>query len=133
MATSIVGQTGALSHGAMLDERALAQAFASFTEAAGSLERSYGQLQEEVARLRRELEQSNLELANSTEQNRQMRVRLDRIVEALPCGVLVTEPDGTVSISNPETKRQIGVATDSPLPGWLQELLQQVPGNHTEL
>jgi two-component system, sensor histidine kinase FlrB len=133
MTTSMVDQTGGLAHPAVLGQRALAKAFASFSEAAGSLERSYGQLQEEVARLRCELEQSNLELANSMEQNRHMRVRLDRILEALPCGVLVTEPDGRVSISNPETQRQIGVLNDSRLPGWLEDLLQQVPGDHSEL
>jgi signal transduction histidine kinase len=133
MTTSIMDQTGRLAHAAILDEHALSKAFASFTEAAGSLEHSYGQLQQEVARLRRELEQSHLELANSMEQNRQMRIRLDHILEALPCGVLVTELDGTVSISNPETQRQIGVVNHSPLPAWLQLLLQQVPGNHSEL
>jgi hypothetical protein len=52
-----------------LDERALTQAFASFTEAAASLERSYVQLQSEVARLRHELEDSNRDLASSLEEN----------------------------------------------------------------
>jgi len=91
-----------------IDERSLARAFASFTEAAVSLERSYSQLHTEVARLRRELEETNRDLALSLEENRRIRHRLNRILEGLPCGVLVTEVDGSVSISNPETQRLLG-------------------------
>ena len=43
-------------------EHPLARAFASFTEAAGSLERTYGQLQGQVAQLRQELEVTNRDL-----------------------------------------------------------------------
>lgn len=43
-------------------DESLAVAFASFTQAAGSLERSYGQLQREVMRLREQLEETNAEL-----------------------------------------------------------------------
>ncbi len=48
-------------------EESLAVAFASFTEAAGSLEKSYAQLQCEVMRLRAQLEQTNLELERERE------------------------------------------------------------------
>lgn len=48
-----------------LQQQELARAFSSFTQAAGSLERSYAQLQSEVVRLRRELEEKNLELSRS--------------------------------------------------------------------
>lgn len=107
-----------------IEERALARAFASFTEAAGSLERSYGHLQKEVARLRRELEASNLELSRSLESNRQMHVRLHRILEALPCGVLVSDSNGRISIANAETQRQTGLTPEMPLPEWLKQLVQ---------
>ncbi len=43
----------------------LSRAFASFTQVAGSLERSYGQLEREVARLRQDLEDANRDLARS--------------------------------------------------------------------
>ena len=43
----------------------LARAFRSFTEAAGSLERTYGQLQRQVAHLRQELEVTNRDLTSS--------------------------------------------------------------------
>ena len=48
-----------------LDRNSLAQAFESFTHAAGSLENSYTMLQGELARLRRELEVKNWDLASS--------------------------------------------------------------------
>jgi len=83
-------------------ERSLTQAFASFTEAAGSLERSYHQLERELARLRRELEERNRELARSLEENRTIRNSLHRILEGLPCGVLVVEGrSGDLSAANP--------------------------------
>lgn len=81
------------------------QAFSSFAEAAGSLERSYSLLRAEVGRLRRELEESNGGLARSLEENRTMRQHLDRILESLPCGVLVAAEDGKISRVNPEGRR----------------------------
>ena len=86
-------------------EQFLLQAFRSFAEAADSLERSYGMLRSEVARLHGELEQSNAGLARSLEQNRQMRQHLDRILDGLPCGVLVAKSDGAISLLNPEGRR----------------------------
>ena len=86
----------------------LARAFASFTEAAGSLERTYGQLQGQVAHLRQELEVTNRDLAKSLEENHRMRERLRRILEGLPCGVLVIERGTRISILNPEAARMLG-------------------------
>ncbi len=86
----------------------LARAFASFTEAAGSLERTYGQLQSQVAHLHRELEVTNRDLTRSLEENHRIRERLRRILEGLPCGVLVVEGDGRISILNPEAARLLG-------------------------
>jgi hypothetical protein len=52
------------------DKQFLLQAFSTFSEAAGSLERSYRRLRGEVARLTGELEESNRGLARSLEENR---------------------------------------------------------------
>ena len=98
-----------------LEERTLVRAFALFTDAAASLERSYFRLQAELASLRHELEERNRELAGSLEQNRRMRLHLDRILEGLPCGVLAVEPGGQVSISNPEAQRLLGIAPHAQL------------------
>jgi two-component system, sensor histidine kinase FlrB len=107
-------------------EQFLLQAFRSFAEAADSLERSYGRLRSEVTRLRGELEQSNAGLARSLEENRHMRQHLDRIVEGLPCGVLVAKPDGAISLLNPEGRRLLSSTAENKSPeneGCLTSLL----------
>jgi PAS domain S-box-containing protein len=93
-------------------EQFLLRAFRSFSEAAGSLERSYGLLRVEVERLRTELAESNSDLARSLEENRGMRAYLDRILEGLPCGVFVVASDGRISRANPEALRLL--ATGAP-------------------
>jgi two-component system sensor histidine kinase FlrB len=90
----------------------LARAFASFTEAAGSLERTYGQLQGQVSHLREELEVTNRDLATSLEENHRIRERLRRIVEGLPCGVLVIERGAGISMLNPEAERLLGGSSE---------------------
>ena len=94
-------------------EHPLARAFASFTEAAGSLERTYGQLQGQVAHLRQELEVTNRDLATSLEENHRIRERLRRILEGLPCGVLVIEAGDRISTLNPEAARLLGGSFES--------------------
>ncbi len=94
-------------------EHPLARAFASFTEAAGSLERTYGQLQGQVAHLRQELEGTNRDLATSLEENHRIRERLRRILEGLPCGVLVIEAGARISTLNPEAARLLGGTFES--------------------
>jgi two-component system sensor histidine kinase FlrB len=94
-------------------EHPLARAFASFTEAAGSLERTYGQLQGQVVHLREELEGTNRDLASSLEENHRIRERLRRILEGLPCGVLVIEAGARISTLNPEAARLLGGSFES--------------------
>ncbi len=119
--------------GVALDQGSLARAFASFTEAAVSLERSYVQLQGEVVRLRHELEDTNRDLASSLEDNHRIRQHLDRILQGLPCGVLVAEADGRISLSNPETRRLLGDTGSALLPAWIRDLLDRAPGDRSEL
>jgi signal transduction histidine kinase len=94
-------------------EPALADAFAAFTAAAGRLEFSYQQLQSEVARLREELEERNAALTSSLAENEKMRLALARILEALPCGVVVLEDGNRVGFMNPEATRLLE-STDGP-------------------
>jgi len=86
-------------------EPVLADAFAAFTAAAGRLEFSYQQLQSEVTRLREELEERNVALTVSLAENEKMRLALGRILDALPCGVIVLEAGGRVGFINPEAQR----------------------------
>jgi two-component system, sensor histidine kinase FlrB len=91
------------------DQQFLLRAFRSFAEAARSLERSYGELQLEVGRLRRELGTSRAGLEQSLKENRRMHAHLDRILESLPCGVLVASPAGAITHLNPEAARLLGL------------------------
>src|SRR5271154_5815557 len=87
-------------------EHGLAQAFATFTQAAGSLERSYTLLQNEVGRLHEELSRTNAELDRSLEENARMRAYLAQVLENLPCGVVVAGGQGTkIQVINPEARR----------------------------
>src|ERR1700676_4352074 len=118
-------------------EHPLARAFASFTEAAGSLERTYGQLQGQVAHLRQELEGTNRDLATSLEENHRIRERLRRILEGLPCGVLVIEAGARISTLNPEAARLLGGSFESAdaLPAALSAALERarLTGEEPEL
>jgi len=116
-------------------ENPLARAFRSFTEAAGSLERTYGQLHGQVAHLRHELEVTNRNLTVSLDENRRIRKRLRRIVEGLPCGVLVLEADGKISMLNPEAERLLGAkfAAVETLPSPLRDALENARQSGEEL
>jgi two-component system, sensor histidine kinase FlrB len=87
------------------DRRSLAHAFRTFTQAAGSLEKSYAQLQGEVARLSAELERANSELSLKVEENVRVRGFLTRVLEGLPCGVVVTDSFRRARMMNPEARR----------------------------
>lgn len=125
------------------DEHFLLRAFRSFADAAGSLEQSYGRLRVEVERLRRELEKSNSDLAQSLEENRSMRAHLDRILEGLPCGVIVVAGNGQISRANPEALRllafnsgeQASVESVAALPAAVRRLLEcaRTDGGEPEL
>ena len=132
-------------------EQFLLQAFGSFAEAANSLERSYGRLRTEVMRLSKELEESNSGLVRSLEENRRMRQHLNRVLESLPCGVLVVANGGEISDVNPEGRRVLGmneagssrtgsleteyesISSFSSLRGELRELLERARGEDGEL
>jgi two-component system, sensor histidine kinase FlrB len=99
----------------------LAEAFKAFMATADRMEASYGQLQAEVARLRRELEERNAALTLSLTENRNIRAALKRILDSLPCGVIVIDANDGIVLVNPEASRLLGTAADS------ASLLQQFP------
>ena len=116
-------------------QESLTRAFLTFTQAAGSLEKSYTQLQAEVARLHRELQCANSELERSLEENARVRAYLARVLEDLPCGVLVVAVDGTLQIINPEARKLLQVLSDwtsgekSGLPPSFAKLIAEIPAN----
>lgn len=100
---------------------ALTEAFNAFMATAGRMEASYSQLQGEVARLRRELEERNLALTSSLAENKKIRAALQRILDSLPCGVIVIDGNDGVILTNPEAGRLLGIATES------VSLVEQLP------
>jgi nitrogen fixation/metabolism regulation signal transduction histidine kinase len=111
----------------------LTRAFMTFTQAAGSLEKSYTQLQSEVGRLHAELRSANSELERSLEENARVRGYLSRVLENLPCGVVVVSGGNRVQIMNPEARRLLQVAADwtpgcgGGLPPGVDKLIAEVP------
>ena len=105
-------------------KQSLATAFQTFTKAAGSLERSYSHLQAEVLRLRFELERTNRDLSASLEENANMRGYLARIVEGLPCGIVVVDSRRELRLMNPAARRLLSPtgADASSAPGDLASL-----------
>jgi signal transduction histidine kinase len=91
----------------------LTRAFMTFTQAAGSLERSYSQLQAEVTRLHAELQRTSSELEQSLEENARVRGYLSRVLENLPCGVLVAGNSGKIEIINPQARRLLALGSDA--------------------
>ena len=90
---------------------ALAEAFADFTRAAGLLEHSYRELQQEVAGLRLQLEEKNRHLASSLSENERIRQGLQRLIETLPCGVVLLAK-GNLRRCNPEAERLLAGVDD---------------------
>jgi nitrogen fixation/metabolism regulation signal transduction histidine kinase len=90
----------------------LTRAFMTFTQAAGSLEKSYSQLQGEVTRLHAELQRTSSELEQSLEENARVRGYLSRVLENLPCGVLVAGKQGNIEIINPQARRLLNLPYD---------------------
>lgn len=113
----------------------LTRAFLTFTQAAGSLENSYTQLQTEVGRLHQELQRANLQLDRSLEENARVRGYLSRVLESLPCGVLVSGRDGRTQIINPEARRLLQMPAQwtpdesAGLPKNFEKLIAEVPQN----
>ncbi len=87
----------------------LAGEFSEFIAAASRLENSYRELQKEVSELSLELSERNAALKDSLAENERMRLALQLIVDSMPCGVLVLDRDGRISMINPESRRLLGL------------------------
>ncbi len=111
------GKTATESY--VVDPRLLARAFVTFTQAAGSLEKSYAQLQTEVSKLRADLEHANAELSRSLEENARARAFLSQVLEGLPCGVVVSHSDGRTRLLNPEARQLLELESQFPSTNYL--------------
>jgi signal transduction histidine kinase len=81
----------------------LLHAFNSFNEVSSALQSAYHELQTRVERLSRELEQSNYYLRT--------------VLQSLPCGVLVVDQDGSVTLMNEAARELFAMsAAEPPIP-----------------
>jgi signal transduction histidine kinase len=83
----------------------LLEAFQMFTQASSSLETAFHQLQARTRRLSEELAAKNRELKKSLREKKEVQNYLERILECLPCGVLVFDESGRVTLCNPVAAR----------------------------
>jgi two-component system sensor histidine kinase FlrB len=92
----------------------LAGAFSQFMAVASTLEQSYRELQAQVEGLRYELAERNRALSASLGENARMRVALDEVMDAMPCGIVVLRADGldanaSIERLNPEALLLLGI------------------------
>ncbi len=105
--------------------RLLLEAFQTFTQASSSLESAFQELQARTRRLSEELAVRNRQLKKSLREKKEVQNHLARILESLPCGVLVLDGEGNVTLCNPVAARILGQHRNSRLKsGRLQR------GNH---
>jgi PAS domain S-box-containing protein len=101
--TQVAGETGLLL-----------QAFEMFTQASSSLESAFSQLQARAQKLTEELEAKNLELERSLREKEEAQNYLRTILERLPCGVVVLDNNGRLTLHNPmasEALEQSGIGS----------------------
>jgi two-component system sensor histidine kinase FlrB len=89
----------------------LADAFSEFISASALLEASYRDLQQEVAQLGFELAERNSALTQSLAENDRMRAALQRIIDSMPCGVLVLDTADAIVMINPEGRRLLDLGS----------------------
>jgi signal transduction histidine kinase len=107
----------------------LKEAFASFDEAAGTLERAHQLLSERVQELNLELEVSNRALRQSLEANEEIKSHLHAILESLTTGVLVTDLGARITTVNRaaevmlkmDREELVGQSLSELLDGWNYE------------
>lgn len=125
----------------------LLEAFQTFTKASDSLESAFQQLQVRAQNLSDELEVRNRELKKSLREKAEAQGFLKTILERLPCGVLVLDVKGNVTLCNPvagELLGETGTKTvrrrtkgrplrSRSLRSYLASSVSQVPGKEIEI
>jgi two-component system sensor histidine kinase FlrB len=103
--------------------------FDEFIDSARRLESSHRELQDEVVRLRRELEERNQALEKSLHEVDSIRQVLLRVLDAMPCGVVLLDSTGrSPLIANPEAQRLLWCngTTGAQLPLPLQQIIARM-------
>jgi len=90
---------------------ALSEAFAQFNDTSRILAESYCDLEHRVSDLTRQLAQSDQARLRALEAREQLSERLEALLQCLPGGVVVLDPEGRVLECNPSAGDMLGEAT----------------------
>jgi two-component system sensor histidine kinase FlrB len=93
---------------AAVDQRSLNDAFRAFNELSSSLESSYRDLELQVARLNEELGRARRARLDEFRARERIAGRLERLLEALPGGVVLLDATDTVVECNPAAVELLG-------------------------
>jgi len=96
------------------EARLLLEAFEMFTQASSSLESAFQQLQVRAQRLSEELAAKNRELKKSLREKAEVQNYLKTILESLPCGVLVLDEGGRLTLCNPVASQLLDLPRTRP-------------------
>lgn len=88
----------------------LRSAFEAFNQISEQLTRSYQELQGRVALLNEELARTRSEKLRQLAEKERLASRLEKLLEALPGGVLVLDREGVVREANPGARELLGEA-----------------------
>ncbi len=86
----------------------LEQAFEAFNEQSAQLQDAYAELQEQVGVLTRELAAARSERIRQLAEKERLASRLERLLEALPGGVVVLDGEGRIIEFNPAALQMLG-------------------------
>lgn len=86
----------------------LESAFEAFNEIGVQLASSYGELQQRVASLTEELSQARMEKLRQLAEKERVAGRLEKLLQALPGGVLVLDDQGVIQEANPGAHQLLG-------------------------
>ncbi len=92
---------------------ALSSAAANFAAIANDLLAGYEALEQRALRIERELAVSNAALAARLAEVDGLNADLAALLSALPCGVIVRQPDGSIRRSNPAAAALLGSAPEA--------------------
>jgi two-component system, sensor histidine kinase FlrB len=122
----------------IVDPQSLVQAFEWFTSATASRESSYPVLQAELMPSREDLSINNGDLARSLAEITAMKACLGRILEGLPCGVLLVDSAFRVCFASRAAERLLALGGDlavragAPVPASLRSVLEQIVAEKSE-
>jgi len=94
------------------DVTRLQESFKVFNQVTRSLERAYSRLENRAAGVETRLQDANGRLRAKVSQLKTVTAELNGILDAIPCGVVACDKDGTITTMNPAAERILGRSRD---------------------